>query len=309
MAQFTDEDRRTFQVLIDHHLASIETIAAQLAIDSSEKARRHINRFCKRHQCIPRMQILDYVRLGLHPFLQLSQEPLTDTRYCMRQFELFGNRTEYLSLCAVPEASQMPDSSGSVYPITKIYRPSNNIHLIYEEARTLSFIDEWLLNLKEVMVEQELGDIVLHQEGGDKAPIPIDRDLLEQLGKIYLNNTPKFLDLHAKTLLKTYDGLLSAYLEIALPDMTDYILILDGVQNPANFAGGFIGRFPLTELYEAPHALIIRIQAPEPNFAKFNLSLYTHLIAVTTPSLWLMVHDKRTFALPDQWGNGHWKVE
>ncbi len=307
--EFTDEDRRTFQVLIDHHLGSMESIAAQLAIDSGENARRYINRFCQRHQCIPRVQILDYTRLRLHPFFQITPEPLDDIRYCVRQFELFGSGPEYLSLCAVPEASQVPAASSSVYPITKIYRPSNNIRLAYEEARTLSFIDEWLLNLKEVMVEQEFGDILLHQEGGEAAPIPIDRDLLDRLGKIYLNNTPKLFDHRARTLLKTYEGLLSAYLEIALPDITDYLVILDGVQNPAHFAGGFLGRFPLTELYQAPHALIARIQTPEPNFGKFNLILYTHLMTVASPSLWWLVHDTRTFALPDQWAEGHWKVD
>jgi len=309
MVQFTDEDRRMLQVLIDHHLAPMETIAAQLAMDSGENARRRINKFCERYQCIPCVQILDYPRLQLHPFFQITTDPLLDTRFRVRQFELFGSGTEYLSLCAVPEASQVPDASETVYPITKIYRPSNNIRLVYEEARTLGFTDEWLLNLKEVMVEQELGDIMVHQEGGEAAPIALDRDLLDQLGKIYLSDLPKLFDHRAKALLKTYGGLLSAYLEIALPGMTDYLLILDGVRNPAHFAGGFIGRFPLTELYEAPHALIARIQTPEPNYAKFNLSLYTHLIAVATPNLWLLVHDARSFTLQDQWEDGHWKID
>ena len=307
MSTFTEEDRRIFQVLIDHHLDSIETIAPLLEMGSTENARHYINyQFCEKYRCITRTQILDFGRIGLHPYFRITEEPLEDTS-CLRQFKLFGTQPEYLSLCVTSDLARVPPPSKSVYPITQIYRPTNNINLLYEEATPLSFNDEWLLNLKEVMVDQEMGDVIYHQENADKTPIPITPDMLEQVKKVYLNDVPKLLDRRLREIVKTYEGFLSTYLDIKLPNMEDYILIMDNIQNPLLFIGGFIGRFPLIELYETPNALICRIQTPETFFSKFNLSLHTHLISVCTPNLWLLLNDERKFDLLDCYENGHWK--
>jgi len=307
MTTFTEEDRRLFQVLIDHHLDSLESITSFLELGSAENARHYINQFCEKYQCITRIQILDFERMGLHPFFRITEEPLENMGYCLRQFKMFGSQPEYLSLCVTPDLTQVPPSSKSSYPITKIYRPTNNISLLYEEARRLSFTDEWLLNLKEVMVDQELGDVIYHQENADKTPIPITSALLEQLKKVYLNNVPKLLDYRFRDMIKNYHSFLATYLDIKLPGMENYILILDEVKNPLLFVGGFIGRFPLIELYEAPTALICRIQTPETFFSKFNLTLHTHLISVCTPNLWLLLNDEWRFDLPDHYKNDRWE--
>jgi hypothetical protein len=308
MQPFTEEDRRIFQMLIDHHLDSIETIGPLVNMGSVENVRYYINLFCEKYQCIVRTQILSFEKLGLHPFFQITESPL-EHPYVVRQFQLFGNQTEYLSLCVAPDVAQIPPQSKEVYPITKIYRPTNNIRLLYEEARGLSFNDEWLLNLKEVMVEQEMGDIMYQQEESvDSAPMPpINPKMLDQIEKLYLNDSPKLYDYRLRDIARNFNGLLSTYLDIKLPSMTEYLLILDDLKKPKLFAGGFIGRFPLVELYEAPNTLICRILTPEANFSKFNMTLFMHLREVCMPSLWLLLEDRRKFDLQGQWGIGRWK--
>jgi len=306
MTVFSEEDRRIFQVLIDHHLDPTETIASLLDMGPMENARYFINHFCAKYQCITRAQILDFERIGLHPFFRLTEDPLEDTRYCLRQFKMVGTQLEYFSLCVTPDLTQMPPPSKTVYPITKIYRPTNNIRLLYEEAHPLSFNDEWFLNLKEVMVEQEMGDIVYHQEIRDETPLSVTSELLDQIREIYLNED-RLIDYRIRSNVKNWSGFLATYLDITLPNMANYILLLNNIRNPLLFIGGFVGRFPLTELYEMPNALIARIQTPELNYAKFDLSLHTHLISISTPSLWLLTGDERRFDLLDQWENGHWK--
>ncbi len=212
----------------------------------------------------------------------------------------------YLTQFVMPPSKLSLDSPGC-YPITRIYRPSNNMQLLYNEARTLSSNDEWLLNLKEVMVDQGLGDIVYQQEVETHTPISIDSSFLTQLSKLYLHDELGRLSIYKQIeFIKKYQTLLATYLELELPDMVNYILILDKTKTPHLFAGGFIGRFPLTELYETPNALICRFQTPDFNYAKINLMLFTNLLDICVPYLWVLLEDQRSFQLLDQWTGDRW---
>ena len=305
MSSFAEEDRRIFQTLIDHHLDPLETMTQALKLGSVENARYYINTFCEKYHCVTRTEILAFERMGLHPFFQLSATPL-NSEFCLRQFKLVASHTEYLSLCVTPHVGRMPLPSKDIFPVTKIYRPTNNISLLHSEARRLSFNDEWLLNLKEVMVEQGMGDVIYHQEVPDSTPLTLTQIFLEQVKRAYLNDTPKLIDYRLRNFLNAERGLLASYLDISIPSMVDYLLILEEVQDPLLFVGGFLGRFPLTELYEASNTLIARIRTPELNYAKFALNLYTHLISVCKPSLWLISEEVRQFDLIQYW-DGHWR--
>ena len=95
-------------------------------------------------------------------------------------------------------------------------------------------------------------------------------------------------------------------IEYDLPEMEEYLLILGNTATPKLFVGGFFGRFPLSELYETPDALICKFQLPEPSYSKLSLMLFTHLIEVCVPKVWLLMNDTRMFHLQDQWDGANW---
>lgn len=303
---FPTADRGLFQLLSEHPLESMETLVEISRATSASALRRRIKGFCERYQCHIRAQIINWEQIGLQSAFVLTDEPL-EHPYAIREYQLIGRSVFYLTQLLSPDLHSLDLRFSDIYHCTQIYRPTNAMRLLYSEARTISFNDEWLLNLKEVMVEQEMGDIVYHQEIPSPSPITIDNQFLERLSKIYLYNELGRIKIHKHTeFIQSFPSFITPFMDIQIPGMENYLLILDNTVRPQLFVGGFLGRFPLTELYETSNALICRFQLPEPNFAKLSLMLFTHLIEVCTPYIWLLKDDKRMFHLEEQWVNGQW---
>jgi len=306
-AKFTKEDRELFQLMIDNPYASNNELASPYEINS----------FCNKYNCSSQIQIIRWDLIGLHPFFLYTQEPVYHP-YAVRTYKIIGAKVRYLNLCVAPN---LPYSKyKELYPITKIMRPTNNVRLLYPESRTLTFIDHWLLTLKEVMVDEGHGEVIYQQEQHFTRPITVTKTFLETLREIYLRgNAKRFFSGqkggHRKKIIKfirNFDGFLSDYLNIQIPNMVDYVLILDIVQEdklPGQFAGGFMGWFPLLELYEtkSPNTLICRFQLPELKYATLATRLFLHLREVCNPKLYLLSEDIRMFDLIKQWDNGKWK--
>jgi hypothetical protein len=311
MDTLPDEDLRLFKILTDHPLADSEELAKQLGHDGKRAAvvsRIGIQRFCERYRCIERAQILQYERMGLSPFFVLSRTPIDPNAGVVRQFQMFGTHREYLTLCVTSNLDRALSRYETSFSDVRIFPPTNSVRLLQPDPLRISFNDEWLLNLKEVMVDQELGEIVgPHDVETPKTPIPVTEDLLAQLGQIYLNDQPRRLFVKELDFIREHPGFISSYFDLTLPNMADYILILQKMRNPRLFMGGFIGYFPLAELYLAPEALICRFKIPELSFPKMNLSLFMHLREVCHPALWMLLEDRRFFPLPALWEQGQWK--
>ncbi len=300
-------DRDLFQLLINHHLKSMDRLVELGGASSASSLRRQISAFCELYQCSIRAQIINWEQVGLHSAFVLTSEPV-DHFYAVREYKLIGKTVTYLTQLVSPDLNSLDIEFSDIYPIVQVYRPTNDIRLLYNEARTVSLNDEWLLNLKEVMVEQEMGDIVYHQENPSQPPIAVDHKFLERLSKIYLDNELGRIKIHKQVqFIRQFSDFITTFLDIQIPEMQNYLLILDNTIRPKLFVGGFLGRFPLTELYETSNALICRFQLPEPNFSKLSLMLFTHLIEVCTPYIWLLEDDKRLFHLQDQWVDDHWE--
>ena len=311
MDAFPDEDIRLFKLLTDHPLAELGDLARRLGYDgkrADEAVRYEIKRFCERYNCIERVQILQYERMGLTPFFVLSKTPIEQDSGVIRQYRMFGTSREYLTLCVTPDFYHTVSRYEVTFPNVKIFPPTNAIRLLQQDPSRISFTDEWLFNLKEVMVDQEVGEIVgPHDAESPLTPIPVTEDLLAQLGQVYLNDQPRRLYLKELDFVKAHPGFLAPYFDLNLPNMADYILIFRNMRNPRLFVGGFIGYFPLAELYLSPDTLICRIKVPEFSFPKLNLSLFMHLREVCRPSLWMLLEDRRFFPLPALWEKGQWK--
>ncbi|MHA1265008.1 MAG: hypothetical protein ACTSRS_07195 [Candidatus Helarchaeota archaeon] len=304
---FPKQDRELFQLLIDYPLESLENLVKISKTSSISTLYRRIKAFCERYQCGERIQICNWEQIGLQSFFILSDKPLMHP-YKIRQYEIIGKNLSYLTQFVTPNLQQIPETLGEIYPVTHIYRPTNEIQLLYDEARTISFNDDWLLNLKEVMYEQEIGDVIYYEEPYKIGKIEIDNQFLQTLSKLYLTNiVGRFRSYKEKRFIQTFRGFIEPYFEIKISGMVDYILILDETDNPKLFVGGFLGKFPLVELFEGPNSLICHFQLPDPNYSKLNLILHTHLIKVCNPHLWLLVQEKRFFQLEEQWTSFRWQ--
>lgn len=304
---FPSEDRKLLHLLIDHPLDETDTLVARSGASSPTTFRRHLSAFCERYQCRMQIQITNWERIGLHPFFMLTSEPM-EHPYAVRQYKLIGNTVEYLTQFVAPSQDQIPVESSDVFPLTQIYRPTNNIRLLYDEARTISFNDEWLLNLKEVMVEQGMGDLLYQQDPHSRDPLPVDSRFLERLLKFYLRDELGLFKLRVQVqFIRRLSDFMTPYFDLQLPGMRNYLLILAKTLHPKLFAGGFLGQFPLTELYESSDTLICRFQLPEPSYSKLSFLLFTHLSDLCIPYSWMLRDDTRMFQLQEQWVDGHWK--
>jgi hypothetical protein len=312
---FPKVDRDLFQLLADYPLETYEGLAEIAGTDGST-FRQQVYKFCDQYQCSNQIQILNWELIGLQSFFVATPESV-EHPYVVRQYKLLGEQYSYLTQCVAPNLAHARRDFAHIYPVSHTYRPGNNIQMLYQETQqNLNYLDDWLLNLKEIMVDEEMGDIVYVQEDNPAPAIEVDEDFLDQLGALYTRGSARrFTSGRAKEswlqdvdFIATYDGFVSPFLEISIPNMTEYVLLLDKLKNPKLFVGGFIGKFPQLELYETenPNALICRFEIPEHSISKFHLTLLTYLLEVCYPSLWLLIEDTRHFDLPSQWRGDHW---
>jgi hypothetical protein len=302
-----EEDRRLFQLLIDHPLETLDELSQSTDLPLASLKYR-LSRFFEQYQCGSRTQILSWERLGLHPFFLFTDKPF-EHPYAVRSFLLAGGETCYLTQCVTPGTpKQLLFAEDKWFEIRWIYTPTNDIQLLYDEAHSPSYNEAWLLNLKEEMVEEEIGDIVFHQETRDETPIEINADFLAQLAEIYNYSNIGRYDARSShpAFIQAYAGLIAMHFHVQLPKMATYLLIIDKISNPRLFVGGFIGRFPLTEIYECPNALIIVFQTPEMNFGRLHLLLFQHLKEICQPHLWQIISDSRMMQLQEQWVKDRW---
>ncbi|MHA1651021.1 MAG: hypothetical protein ACTSYB_12570 [Candidatus Helarchaeota archaeon] len=314
---FSEADREIFQLLIRHKLEPHTVLAKYSGESVISTFTRRINNFCEKYRCSEKIQVLHWDLLGLEPFFLLTDKPFRNP-YVIREYKMLGDGYRYLTQCIAPNLNIIrgqfrPDE---LYPIATVYPPTNDIRLLYKEAHDeLTFIDRWLLNLKEVMVDQELGSVVQYREEIPQSMIEVSNEFLIRLKEIYTRKEPgRFRQKGRRSkqidFIKDLSGFLSVYLDIKIPGMEDYILILKDINNPELFVGGFLGHFPLLELYETtnPITLICRFQIPEQNFTKFHLNLFTHLTLTKAcfPSLWILEEDTRFFHLEEQWDGKRW---
>ena len=342
--EFPKEDRQLFQLLTAHpHLMKIKQLAeAYLDLDPSiprpetdkkkEKFERNmenwIKGFCERYQCRIRVQVVNWEQIGLHPFFVLTPGPI-DHPYAVRRYEIVGEQLEYLTLLLTPDPLKLSLKFPSTYDVSYIYRPYNEVQLLYKGAWSSSYNDQWLLNLREVMVEGGLGEIRIQHEDRPMTPIiaegkahclgppntnfvgmPVTR-FLEKLQKIYLKDE---IGLFGWTryqneipLIRDLEGFLVPYLDLKLEKMKEYLLIFEGTSTPLLFAGGVLKSFPLTEGYEMRDALICRFQTPEACYPKLALMLLLHLKEHCDPFMWQLHDDIRMFHLQEQWTGDRWE--
>ncbi|MHA1650023.1 MAG: hypothetical protein ACTSYB_07500 [Candidatus Helarchaeota archaeon] len=305
---FSSDDCRLFRLLIDYPLESVEFIAKTIGECDLSSFYYQINKFCKKYRCRSQIQVLNWELLGLNSFFLLTEE-VFEHPYVIRQYELLGDTSVYLTQCVAPDLRHIKDYFPEFYQITKTYRPTNDVGLLRNEYQMISFVDEWLLGLKEIMVEKEIGDIIYEQDLLPVKSLNITKTFLENLREIYLHDKIGRFDARLTSqinLIKSLKGFLSIYLDLKIPKMVDYLLILNKIRNPKLFVGGFLGKFPLLELYEIPNGLICRFQIPEPHYSKFSLELFTHMQKLCIPYLWLLLDDKRIFNLQEQYNGTEW---
>ena len=306
-----EEERHLFQLLIDHPLETLEELTLHSKVSTQDSLNYKLNKFFEQYQCGIRAQVLGWERVGLHPFFLLTPKPF-DHPYAIRSFKIIGHKSVYLTQCLTPgsvDAVLVPQAK--LFPITKTYPPTNDKRLFYKEGQSSSFADEWLLILKEDMVEREIGDVVNQQKILAETPIAVDADFLDQLAQAYnyaglgrydsRSTVPSFIE--------TYSDLVSLYLTITLPSTANYILVITtrDISELDLFVGGFLGRFPVTELYRCSDTLICFFQAPDPNFGKIALLIFQHLKEICTPYTYLCLNDTRRLRLQEQWVDGQWK--
>ena len=279
--------------------------------------REEIVRAIEERENLPRAQIKHMETMEELKDLKEVSHP-----YAVRQYKLIGGDPpiQYLTLFVTPDESKIPREMKDPFEITRIHGPTNEINLLYDKTRTISYNDEWLLHLKEVMVEQEHGDLMTSRDPSiitemDDTPIKVTDYVIERLSMIFsaerrraAPNTGliegwnvEFVESYRKV------GLLTPYVDIQFPNMQNYIIILKDTARPELFSGGFLYRFPLTELYECNDTLICRILYPEFNFSKLCLQLFTHLNTVCDPNVWILREDKWLLQFDKIWKDGDWK--
>jgi hypothetical protein len=195
---------------------------------------------------------------------------------------------------------------------------TNSVRLLHPESQTMTFMDSWLLTLKEVMVDEGHGAIIYQQSPQQPPSIAVDEAFLGTLEELYLRGAARRFSSGGGRRTKqiefitAHSGFLADYLDIRIPGMVDYVLILDHLQKhrtPGQFAGGFAAWFPLLELYEThdPDLLICRFQLPEPRYAKLATRLFLHLREVCLPQLYVLAEDFRNFKIAEKWQDKVWE--
>jgi len=302
-------DWKLFQLLVEYHLDPIDSLTEKLGATSTTKMRRMLNAFSEKYQLSICVEVLDWERVGLHPFIVIGDEPL-DHPYVLSIYELLGSTQQYLSLCVTPSPHQIPLALSDVFNVTQIYPPINSGYYLHESAQDVFYTDEWLLRLKEIMFEDEMGDVVRPDfQRGEPEPIQVNPTFLKSLSRVFLNerlrNRSQYFNLD---FIRTHkaSGFLTTYLDFHMPELTDYLLILDDLVNPALFVGGFT-LFPLAKLYETPNALICYFKGVEQDLSRFATIIFTHLREICQPALWVVSEKSYKFDLLDQWENGGWK--
>lgn len=341
--EFPKEEKQLFQLLTAHPLFKIKQLTkAYLDLDPSrkrpteekemEKLKRNIEnwikKFCEKYQCRVRVQVVNWEQIGLHPFFVLTPD-LIDHPYAVRRYGIIGEELEYLTLLLTPDPLNLPLKFPSTYDVSYIYRPYNEVQLLYKGAWSSSYNDQWLLNLAEVMVEGGLGETRIQHEDRPMTPIitagkanclgppntslmgmPVTK-LLEKIQKIYLKDEIGLFGHRTYQneipIIRELGGFMVPYLDLKIERMKEYLLILEGTNTPLLFAGGVLKSFPLTEGYEMQDTLICRFQTPEAAYSKLALMLFLHLKEHCDPFMWQLHNDIRMFHLQEQWTGDGWK--
>jgi hypothetical protein len=312
----SEADRELFQLLIAHPYTINEQLGA---------TNRRINAFCDKYHCSSQIQVIRWDLLGLIPFFLFSRDPI-DHPYIIRTWEVIADTKQYLHQALTPNLQMVYKkySRKDVFPIKAIIPPSNSVQLLYEGAYSPTFAEHWLLTLKEYMVDEAMGDVVHQQIPPPQALITIDADFLKTLETLYNRTEARRFSSARKgksaaggraqkhlEFLQAYEGFLTPYLEIQAPGMVDYVIVLEHLRRAEDtklFAGGFVGIFPILELYEIsdPAALICRFQAPLQVPAKLSTQLLLFLMERCYPSVLPLIGQNRSLCLAKQRQDGKW---